>query len=566
MMQVDATPQAQEPENPPPRRVKWYARGGTGFKAAALLLIVASLSACYFLMACLLKPSRGGGAETKKETPDRLAKYHLFHDWPKDRKPDLVLVLTGERHGYILPCGCSRPQIGGVERLYNFVQLLKDERGWPVTALDLGDTPQKEGPSGLPNIQGVVKYDYTMRAMAKIGFQATSFGEYEAAQPLATAIDQLFQDPKLTLPTVFACNLQSREKLFQGGGIEQIAASKVVGTKGSKLKVGVIGAIGVDVGDAIFSQTGYGFDDLRKSLPLTLGKMGAAKPDLRVLLYHGKPSQANTLAERIKDFDVIVSMSEMDEPPAKTEQVGDTLIVPGLGHKGKNIGVLGVYRTENPKKPFEMHYQLVRLGEEYLTPKDEEKTHPIIKLMEEYTKELKTGDYLHKYPNNRPIPADFKGLDAQYVGSDKCKKCHEHAYKIWKDSKHFHAYQTLVDATRPANRQFDGECIVCHTVGFTQKSGFVDMDKTPNLINVGCESCHGPGSEHVKAKRNAAIHALMNPFKAKGDETELQKNRRMLRINDFCRKCHDDENDVNWNFKDRWPDVEHMTPVKKNDD
>src|SRR6266852_3834748 len=197
-----ATPNDPRPDNPPQQRVKWCAKGGKGFQAAAVLLIVASLAACGFLVACLLKPSAGGGAETPKDAPDRLAKYHLFHDWPKDRKPDLVLILTGERHGYVLPCGCSSPQIGGVERLYNFVQLLKDERGWSVTALDLGDTPQKEGPAGLPNIQGVLKYDYTMRAMDKIGFQATSFGEYEAAQPLTTAIDQLFQDPKRKLPAV----------------------------------------------------------------------------------------------------------------------------------------------------------------------------------------------------------------------------------------------------------------------------------------------------------------------------------------------------------------------------
>jgi hypothetical protein len=565
----------------PPRRVKWYSKGGKGFQAAALLLIVASLSACGFLMACLLRapgPSSGAGAGTEKEMAGRLAKYHLFRDWPKDRNPDLVLVLTGERHGYILPCGCSSPQVGGVERLYNFVRLLKEERGWSVAALDLGDNPQKEGPAQLPNIQGALKYFYTMRAMEKIGFSATSFGEYEAALPLTTAIDQLFQNPNLTLPTVLACNLHNREKLFKIDDTEQIAAWKLVQPQGSKLQVGIIGAIGVEVGDAIEKQTGLPFDALADlidpetkrpkpgRLPAALKDLNAHKPDLRVLLYHGKPELGTKLAKAIPQFDVILCQSDAELAPSKVEQVGNTTLVPGLGHKGKEIGVLGVYRTGNAKNPFEMRYQLVSLGEEYLTPKDEEKGHPILKLMEEYTLELKTGDYLHKFPRNRPIPAEFKGLDAEYVGSDACKSCHKHAYKIWADSKHANAYKTLEEAQRPTNRQYDGECIVCHTIGFTQKTGFVDVKTTPKLMNVGCESCHGPGSAHIKAKHNLAIHDLMNPYKAKPEETPAQNKVRVQRLNDFCQKCHDQENDVHWNFVKRWPEIEHMEPKKNNDD
>src|SRR4051794_33551040 len=80
-----------------------------------------------------------------------------FQGWDR---PDLVLVLTAQQHGYILPCGCSRPQVGGLERRYNFVRSLKG-RGWPVVAVDLGDIAQRHGPQMLPNVQGLIKYKYS---------------------------------------------------------------------------------------------------------------------------------------------------------------------------------------------------------------------------------------------------------------------------------------------------------------------------------------------------------------------------------------------------------------------
>src|SRR5882724_6944156 len=40
----------------------------------------------------------------------------LFRDWPANRKPDVVLVLSGQEHGYLQPCGCSKPQLGGLVR------------------------------------------------------------------------------------------------------------------------------------------------------------------------------------------------------------------------------------------------------------------------------------------------------------------------------------------------------------------------------------------------------------------------------------------------------------------
>ena len=108
-----------------------------------------------------------------------------------------------------------------------------------------------------------------------------------------------------------------------------------------------------------------------------------------------------------------------------------------------------------------------------------------------------------------------------------------------------------------ANRQYDAECVVCHVTGFGYKSGFADekSGKELKLDNVGCESCHGPGLAHVNDKNNVKIQKEMNPWKDSPRGREAA-------IGAMCMKCHDDENDVNWKFKDRWSAIDHPSPKK----
>ena len=34
-------------------------------------------------------------------------------------------------------------------------------------------------------------------------------------------------------------------------------------------------------------------------------------------------------------------------------------------------------------------------------------------------------------------------------------------------------------------------CVQCHVTGYGEPNGFVSVEKAPDLVNVGCESCHG---------------------------------------------------------------------------
>jgi hypothetical protein len=512
------------------------------FPFAAIGIIFLGVLTCGFWMRQV--------SEAPRTAPeDRPPANRLFRLWPNNRKPDVVLLLTGEVFGYVQPCGCSSPQYGGLERRYNFLQQLK-QRGWPVVALDLGDVAQKSGPQTLP------KYVYSMKALDRMGYTGVGIGRNEMAMPLIDALSEYaLNNPS---PPVLSFNLLKREENFP-----QMLHTWAVAATPNGPRVGAVAVVSPSVAKDVRDAT-VKFDALEQALPAALTELQKQNVDLRVLLFQGSFEEAQKIAAKFPQFPVILCVSAEDEPPEKADRVGNTMIV-RVGHKGRCVGVVGAFRTQRPDNPFELHYQMVQLGPEYETPAGEDEKNPIIALLDNYTRDIKAGNYMAQYPRaQHPIQRQFPG--AEFVGSEKCKRCHEESYKVWKASPHSHAYEALVNAKRPSLRQFDGECIVCHVVGFAYDKGFTDAEATPHLKHVGCESCHGPGSVHIKAMAASqpnppGLAALMNPYRTPENENEQAKTERMRRLADSCQKCHDTDNDVHWNIK-KWVEgkIVHKEP------
>lgn len=478
--------------------------------------------------------------------------------------PALTLALTAQQYGYLLPCGCSRPQVGGLERRYNYLAALR-AKGWPVAAVDLGDMTQKQGPVQLTNLQGLIKYRYSMQALKLMDYGAVSLGIYEGKLSFFKVLGEYaLNNPQ---PKVLLANLRNKENEFP----DQVFDSSVITTKGSPIRVGVTAVMGPSAAESI-KESGALFDPSRPAIEKALASLKKEKADLLVLLYQGSigrvandQSEPIAAARAFPDFQVILCTSEEDEPPGQPLEVkhadGRSTVIIRMGHKGKYVGTLGVY-GQAPRYTFKYH--LEDLGEQWLTPPEAEANQPVVALMERYARELDKGNYLGLTPQaTHPFAAAQPDTQPSFVGSEKCKRCHESAYQVWKKSPHSHAWQTLADARKPGLRHRDPECIVCHTVGFGYQGGFVDETKTPLLKDVGCESCHGPSSEHLKNPDDETWHKLMNPWKAKPGENEAEKKARTLRIDQFCQKCHDMDNDVTWSnkgFERKWPKIDHPTP------
>jgi len=129
--------------------------------------------------------------------------------------------------------------------------------------------------------------------------------------------------------------------------------------------------------------------------------------------------------------------------------------------------------------------------------------------------------WLQEHP--RACPKAAAGA-AEYVGDQTCRGCHEQAYNFWKTTRHAHAYQALAGK----GRQHDVACIRCHVVGYEKPGGACSLAATRDRESVQCESCHGPGSQHVEGG---------------GDPSRINR----MVPETTCRGCHDAENSPHFN-------------------
>jgi len=104
------------------------------------------------------------------------------------------------------------------------------------------------------------------------------------------------------------------------------------------------------------------------------------------------------------------------------------------------------------------------------------------------------------------VPHAIAG-EAEYIGVQKCKACHIKQYKSWADTAMATSFESLKPGVKAAEKQkagidpakdytHDSMCLECHTTGYGKPGGFTSIEETPNLANVQCESCHGPGGNY----------------------------------------------------------------------
>jgi len=406
----------------------------------------------------------------------------------------VTLIYSGNVDGELEPCGCSpEGDLGGVRRTATLLDHLRAEQT-NLFAVSAGGLMSGFAAHGRLTNEFILK-GYAMLHLDAVGVQWADLS-YGAALPA-----------RYPLPWV-ASNWRgadfSKERRVSRGGVELAfytwldpASSPDKNMQGNHAQV--------DDGSQVL---GRALAEARRQGALT------------VLATTLTPKEAEQRLP-LKDVNVLLIRSKY-EVYGEPQQLGDTLVLQP-GSRGMRIGRVD-FELDRKGKIRNWHHEVIGL------PPSVPDSPRLEAWYGEYSAKIKES-----YAQMVALRKAQEQGQTPFAGEEQCKSCHSAAYEKWNRSRHAHAFPSLEDV----NKAFDPNCIQCHSVGFKQAGGFIDLDLTPQLSSVQCESCHGAAREHVLsagAKRTA--NADMAAPK-------------------MCAQCHTEPHSPSFNFEKYWPRIAH---------
>jgi nitrate/TMAO reductase-like tetraheme cytochrome c subunit len=386
-------------------------------------------------------PQRKPSVDTSRAEPPELV----------DKAPDsnirgdVIVFFTGNELGALKPCGCSGGQLGGLDRRPAVFASVPRQRRLIVDAGSLVESDSE---------QNLIKFNIIMQAFDSLGYDVVNLTEkdIEIGKGLGLLDDtgrkfniiSSHKQPDVNVPVKFTKPLRT-----QNGAVKVIIATFDMGASRAE-----------QIGEFFSRQS-----NLRNVNIAILNRCDAAI--------------ISSIADKVPAVDCLVCPSESDDPMVIGDPNKKPLVI-SVGRFGRYVSALRIIDTG--EKQLKIGFSAIAVNESL--PQD----NSLVELYKTYQQLVKDGKLLEKM-GRFTLPDNLK-----YVGSDSCKFCHEYEYQMCSNQGHAHAYATL----EKVGSQYDPECAICHTVGMKYESGFVSEEKTGYLKDVGCENCHGPGSEHIK--------------------------------------------------------------------
>ena len=393
-------------------------------------------------------------------------------DVPRVPDEGFVLILTGNWLGQLEPCGCSDRQLGGIDRRTRVLQSVKPKNR---LLLDAGPLIAQD------NRQSQLKLEAFLHGMKQL--------QYDAIALTGREVGILKENLDLNAaqrPVSIATNLPEHVRKEYGviGYFE-----KTLQRQDQKLDCLVLAVSDPrSIADSHLGQKLQLRDPVNAVLEFFLNMKIAPvkhhKDKLIILLVSSADETVIKKLRGIRAVDLLVKVGYTDEPEL-AEPAGWLPAVISTGRLGKYVAGFTI--------PVDSDAALTR-AEFFSIPIDAEypRDPAVVQFIDEYQLQLQMENLIED-ENILPRMAAPDGL--QFVGNSACNACHhEEIYSKWKKFRHGHALDTLVRK----NRQFDPECVSCHTIGMRYVGGYRSKEKTPDLAHVGCESCHGPGSGHLE--------------------------------------------------------------------
>jgi len=430
--------------------------------------------------------------------------------WPGHRlgpgRP-LTFLLTCDVHGRLVPCGCFSGQLGGLTR----IATMFGPKAPDQVRVDAGDAIA--GSADYEQIQ----YRYIQQAFGQLGYDALNVGQREAHLGAAQLRALKAHSPVPML---------SANLLDKATGAPLFDAYKIIERAG--WRVALVGVLdGRSVGENL--GEGLAIEDMDVTLGRVLPQL-KDRADCIVLLAFADETAMTRLARQFYELDVILG-GNVRQPSQQLVKENRSLIL-ATTNESRAVGILQVV-WRNP------HLLGALKGEVHLVSDQISQDEDIAELAADYRDEIRKTKLAVDDPAT--LREDMvPGVQPRnaYAGAESCARCHPGAYRVWRESGHARAFATLTAVQADA----DPNCIGCHTVGFGTASGYRrEAGASSPFLNVGCESCHGPGAEHVKLRSSGGeVTSHLHPVGA-GD----------------CQKCHHGEFSRPFDYASFWPNIVH---------
>ena len=384
----------------------------------------------------------------------------------------LLVLYTGNTQGHLEPCGCFIGQSGGLPRRATAISSIRAQ-GFSPLLVDLGgilptqESKMKESVLSMatsPN--DAVAKTLTLDKVHPLDqlrtqkvLESMQLLKYEALVP--DRADMNFGEDFMT------DTLARQEFPLLTANIEELKGNVqpvLMRTVGDK-KVAVLGL------SSLLLQDTNVLDHLLPEIQ--------KQADFIVILSNLSPEVNRTIAENYQRISAILSHGT-----GETEEIGNVL----LAYSGANGETLGALLLNADNTPGVSAQQIA------LTEEVEDDTQ-IRELLQDFYKQIANDPKLQaggeRLFSDEPLEQDAL---SGYVGSQACATCHRKEFDQWAHTSHATAFNTLLTV----GKQFYPECVSCHVTGFRYETGYqIGNEEKEHLADVGCETCHGPGKQHI---------------------------------------------------------------------
>ncbi len=412
----------------------------------------------------------------------------------------LRVVASGDTAGWIVPCGCTSNQSGGLLRRGTYIKQLRAVN--EVVYVDTGGAPGGTSPYDVAKFEAIIQGEMALQIAAhNIGAGEAQLGS-----------DQLRSIQRASGIPWLSCNVRDRQGKLLG--------APVIMTDTSRGRLALLGVLS-DSEQLDELQV----DPPRESILQVLAEL-PERPDAIVVLAYLPKAELESLAASIPEVDAVLGGPTMQS--IVPQSVGPTLLASATS-KGKYLAELS---APDRLRGGRWAGTIVEMDEHFADDVRQQEN------LRQFYGELRKRDFSASqtsfaatlFASTAQSPENFL-----VAGTERCRECHLDDCLLWDKSKHAEAWHTLA----ATGSEVDPYCQQCHTTSYGIPGGFVSAARSRDRYDVGCESCHGASYAHCE---DSDVHT---PF--------------FRRASDQCVHCHDRENSPKFAYDAYWAKITHGT-------